>query len=396
MKINEPLEIYVHIPFCVKKCNYCDFLSYAAQDEEKEKYVDALLTQIRMVAAGLVPGMDAEDPDFEDREEKFKVSTVYIGGGTPTTLNDNQLKAIMDELFNSFDILPDAEITIEANPRTVDDNKLRVLKSAGVNRLSLGLQSADEEELKCLGRIHSFEDFENSFKMARAAGFTNISVDIMTAIPNQNEEILNNTIDKVLELGPEHISAYSLIIEEDTPFYELYGEMDEPVVGQEMERKLYYLCCDRLKKAGYIQYEISNFAKKGFEAKHNKGYWERKHYFGLGLGASSFFDCYRVTGCESISEYFKNPTAFESVNKLSLNDAMEEFMYLGLRKMEGVSKSEFNDTFSLKAGKSFDDIYKNRVSKLVKDGLLEENGDRLYLTSKGIDYGNFVFSQFLI
>lgn len=396
MKINEPLEVYVHIPFCVKKCNYCDFLSYAAQDEEKEKYVDALLTQIRMVAAGLVPGMDAEDPDFEDREEKFKVSTVYIGGGTPTTLSDNQLKAIMDELFNSFDILPDAEITIEANPRTVDENKLKVLKGAGVNRLSLGLQSSNEEELKCLGRIHSFEDFENSFKMARAAGFTNISVDIMTAIPNQNEEILNNTIDKVLELGPEHISAYSLIIEEDTPFYELYGEMDEPVVGQEMERKLYYLCRDRLKKAGYIQYEISNFAKKGFEAKHNKGYWERKHYFGLGLGASSFFDCYRVTGCESISEYFKNPTAFESVNKLSLNDAMEEFMYLGLRKMEGVSKSEFNDTFSLKAGKSFDDIYKNRVSKLVKDGLLEENGDRLYLTSKGIDYGNFVFSQFLI
>lgn len=395
MKISEPIELYIHIPFCVKKCNYCDFLSYAAEEEEKSAYVDALLTQIRMVGTGLVPGCDPDDPDFEEREEKFKASTVYIGGGTPTVLSKEQIEAILTQVRESFDILPDAEITMEANPGTIDSDKLSVMRSCGVNRLSLGLQSACEDELKCLGRIHSYEQFEKSFDDARNAGFDNISIDVMTALPEQDEERLRSTLMKVIGKNPEHISAYSLIIEEDTPFFEQYGDLEGPVVGEEMERKLYYLTREVLEQAGYIQYEISNFAKPGYEAVHNCGYWKRKHYFGLGLGASSFFDRYRVTGTESISEYFKNPCAFDTVTKLSDNDIMEEYMYLGLRMMEGVDKDSFNKEF-LSKGADFDSMYGKRVNKLIEDGLLKDENGRISLTWKGIDYGNFVFSQFLL
>jgi len=391
MKIKEPIQLYIHIPFCVKKCNYCDFLSYAAPCEEKEQYVEKLLEQIRVVASGTVPGSDPDDPPKE-REEKFKVSTVYIGGGTPTSLNENRLKEILCQLRESFDLLPDAEIAIEANPGTLSKEKLLVMRENGVNRLSLGLQSANEDELKALGRIHSFNDFVESYVNARKAGFDNISVDIMTALPRQSRDALSNTIEKVIELKPEHVSAYSLIIEEDTPFFDLYGDIDGPVVGEELERELYYFAKSRLEEAGYEQYEISNFARPGFESRHNTGYWRRTPYFGLGLGASSFFAGFRVTNTESISEYFKNPSAFSGCQKLSENDEMEEFMYLGLRMMKGVDISQFQRTF----GRDFDEVYGGRVDKLVKDGLLIKEGQALKLSKKGIDYGNFVFSQFLL
>lgn len=396
MKILEPLELYIHIPFCVKKCNYCDFLSYAAEEDERSAYVDALLTQIRMVGTGLVPGCDPEDPDFEERENKFKVSTIYIGGGTPTVLTKEQIASVLTQVRESFDILSDAEITVEANPGTVDPDKLKCMRDNGVNRLSLGLQSSCEDELKCLGRIHTYEQFEKCFNDARLAGFDNISVDVMTALPDQNEKKLRSTLMKVIEKNPEHISAYSLIVEEDTPFYEKYGDIEGPVVGEEMERKLYYLTREILEENGYMQYEISNFAKPGYEAVHNCGYWKRKHYFGLGLGASSFFDRYRVAGTESISEYFKNPCAFDNVSKLSDNDIMEEYMYLGLRMTEGISTTDFDREFAASMGTDFATLYGKKADKLIAEGLMKEENDRLSLTKKGIDYGNFVFSQFLL
>ena len=391
MKIKEPLELYIHIPFCKKKCNYCDFLSYPAPCEEREKYVESLLEQIRVVASGLVPGCDPDDfPD--ERDSKFKVSTVYIGGGTPSLLGDEQIEKILCQLKERFDILEDAEITMEANPGTLTMDKLIVMKKSGINRLSLGLQSANEEELKALGRIHSYQDFVESFENARKAGFDNISVDIMTALPEQNEEKLENTLAKVIEMNPEHISAYSLIIEEDTPFYDMYGDIDGPVVGEKLERELYYYTREQLEKAGYCQYEISNFAKKRYESRHNLGYWKRIPYFGLGLGAASFFAGFRVTNTESISEYFKNPCTFASCQRLSENDAMEEFMYLGLRMSDGVCEKDFYHEF----GKNLEEVYGKRISKLINDGLLEKIENRYRLTKKGIDYGNYVFSQFLL
>jgi len=391
MKIKEPIELYIHIPFCKKKCNYCDFLSYAAPCEEREAYVKALLEQIRIVASGIVPGCDPEDPP-EERESKFRVSTVYIGGGTPSLLSDEQISNILCQLKESFDILENAEITIEANPGTLTLGKLENMRKSGINRLSLGLQSVNEEELKVLGRIHNYDDFVESYVNARKAGFDNISVDIMTALPGQTKELLKATIDKVLDLNPEHISAYSLIIEEETPFFDLYGDIEGPVVGEDLERELYYYAKDRLSEAGFKQYEISNFAKPGYESRHNTGYWKRVHYLGLGLGAASFFAGFRVTNTESMSEYLKDPTTFMSVNRLSENDEMEEFMYLGLRMIKGVNTSEFYKAF----GREIDDVYGSRIQKLIDDELLSREDNIISLTNKGIDYGNHVFSQFLL
>ena len=386
-------EIYVHIPFCVRKCNYCDFLSYPADEKTKDKYVDALCDQIGIVGEGILPGKLIED---EDREDDFcfdyEISTVYFGGGTPTTLKMEQLKRVMCRIKEKFTLLPDAEITIEVNPGTVDKDDLIYLNRMGFNRLSIGLQSSNADELSLLGRIHSYEDFEYCFKAAREAGFLNINVDVMTALPNQTEEKLKNTLSKVIKLDPEHISAYSLIIEEDTPFYEKYGDIEGPVVGEETERRLYYMMRDTLNDAGYVRYEISNFAKEGYESRHNLGYWRRVPYFGLGLGAASFYDDVRVSNTESMSEYLKDPMAVGTMQRLTSRDAMEEFMFLGLRTTEGVFKREFFEKF----GAAADEIYARAITKLVGEGLLISEGGRYYLTDKGIDYGNYAFSQFLM
>lgn len=392
--LQEPVEIYIHIPFCKRKCNYCDFLSYSAQPEIRAKYVEALLDQIRVVGAGILPGDDPSNYDDDDSiiESKIKVCTVYIGGGTPSVLTPEQIDRILCQLKDSFDVLPDAEITMEANPGTLNKDAIKKLYNTGINRISLGLQSANADELEMLGRIHTYEQFEECYVNCRTAGFKNINVDIMTALPKQTPDTLTNTLSKVIALGPEHISAYSLIIEEETPFYELYGDIDGPVVGEETERKLYYLMRDKLIAAGYEHYEISNFAKSGFESRHNCGYWTRVPYLGLGLGASSFFDIYRVTNTESMSEYLKNPEAFSSCTRLSENDAMEEFMFLGLRMMKGVSRADFGARYN----STFDSVYGKVTDKLMAKGLLVADDDRIFLTKDGIDHGNFVFSQFLL
>lgn len=413
MKKDEPIEIYVHIPFCVKKCNYCDFLSYPADERIKDKYVDALCNQIGIVGAHILPGQNYpedentsedfffDEDDYEasflheanhDDSEKMKVSTVYFGGGTPTCLSTGQLERILCKLKEKFDFLPDTEVTIEVNPGTVSDYDLEYLCKMGFNRISIGLQSANEDELRALGRIHTYEDFVYCYKNARKAGFNNINVDVMTALPNQTQEKLLNTLNKVIKLSPEHISAYSLIIEEDTPFYELYGDIEGPVVGEKTERSLYYLMRDTLAAAGYLRYEISNFAKPGYESRHNTGYWKRIPYIGFGLGASSFYDNIRVSITESVSEYIKDPMTAASVQKLSQTDAMEEFMFLGLRMQKGVDKNDFKMQF----GRTAEDVFGRAITRLMEEGLLVSSDGRYYLTDKGIDYGNYAFSQFLM
>lgn len=377
------MEIYVHIPFCVKKCNYCDFLSAPSDEITRSTYVNTLIQEIRRKA-----------DLFEVKED---VTSVYFGGGTPSVLTEKQLEAILNTIRDEFPVKDNAEITIEVNPKTVDREKLHFLKNYGFNRLSVGMQSTHDDELKMLGRIHTYDDFMEAYIDARDAGFTNINVDVMTALPGQSREKLATTLKRVVGLNPEHISAYSLIIEPGTPFYETYGNIEGSVVGDELERELYRQCAKTLKENGYQQYEISNFSKRGFESRHNSGYWVRDMYLGLGLGASSCLK--NESGVEirsrnetSLEKYFTDPGNFAEWNELTEQDIIEETFFLGLRMTKGVNLREVSEKLNF----SPRELYKDTIDDLVSKGLLKDLGDTICLTDMGIDYGNYVFSRFLL
>ncbi len=379
------LELYLHIPFCVKKCNYCDFLSAPAEEETRAAYVDALLEEIR---------------GFEDPED-YEVVTVFFGGGTPSILPGQEIFRIMEALREKFSFRKRAEITLEANPGTVDKEKLSCYKKAGINRLSFGLQSADAEELKKLGRIHTWEKFLESFQLAREAGFSNINVDLMSALPGQTKESWEKTLRQVLALQPEHISAYSLIIEEGTPFYQLYekdverrdaGEEPELLPSEEEERAMYEATGRILKEQGYLHYEISNYAKPGRECRHNLGYWQRRDYLGFGLGASTLLNPVRYKNTEDLEAYLGGDFSKKEFFVLTKDNQIEETMFLGLRVLEGVSKEKFREQFSCELRV----VYRKELEKLEQEGLLEEEGDFVRLTSRGIDLSNPVLAEFLL
>ena len=379
------LELYLHIPFCVKKCNYCDFLSAPAEEETRAAYVDALLEEIR---------------GFEDPED-YEVVTVFFGGGTPSILPGQEIFRIMEALREKFSFRKRAEITLEANPGTVDKEKLSCYKKAGINRLSFGLQSADAEELKKLGRIHTWEKFLESFQLAREAGFSNINVDLMSALPGQTKESWEKTLRQVLALQPEHISAYSLIIEEGTPFYQLYekdverrdaGEEPELLPSEEEERAMYEATGRILKEQGYLHYEISNYAKPGRECRHNLGYWQRRDYLGFGLGASTLLNPVRYKNTEDLEAYLGGDFSKKEFFVLTKDNQIEETMFLGLRVLEGVSKEKFREQFSCELRVD----YRKELEKLEQEGLLEEEGDFVRLTSRGIDLSNPVLAEFLL
>ncbi len=379
------LELYLHIPFCVKKCNYCDFLSAPAEEETRAAYIDALLEEIR---------------GFEDPED-YEVVTVFFGGGTPSILPGQEIFRIMEALREKFSFRKGAEITLEANPGTVDKEKLSCYKKAGINRLSFGLQSADAEELKKLGRIHTWEKFLESFQLAREAGFSNINVDLMSALPGQTKESWEKTLRQVLALQPEHISAYSLIIEEGTPFYQLYekdverrdaGEEPELLPSEEEERAMYEATGRILKEQGYLHYEISNYAKPGRECRHNLGYWQRRDYLGFGLGASTLLNPVRYKNTEDLEAYLGGDFSKKEFFVLTKDNQIEETMFLGLRVLEGVSKEKFREQFSCELRV----VYRKELEKLEQEGLLEEEGDFVRLTSRGIDLSNPVLAEFLL
>ena len=379
------LELYLHIPFCVKKCNYCDFLSAPAEEETRAAYVDALLEEIR---------------GFEDPED-YEVVTVFFGGGTPSILPGQEIFRIMEALREKFSFRKGAEITLEANPGTVDKEKLVCYKKAGINRLSFGLQSADAEELKKLGRIHTWEKFLESFQLAREAGFSNINVDLMSALPGQTKESWEKTLRQVLALQPEHISAYSLIIEEGTLFYQLYekdverrdaGEEPELLPSEEEERAMYEATGRILKEQGYLHYEISNYAKPGRECRHNLGYWQRRDYLGFGLGASTLLNPVRYKNTEDLEAYLGGDFSKKEFFVLTKDNQIEETMFLGLRVLEGVSKEKFREQFSCELRV----VYRKELEKLEQEGLLEEEGDFVRLTSRGIDLSNPVLAEFLL
>lgn len=382
-KKRSEIELYIHIPFCVRKCQYCDFLSFAAPLETREQYVFMLCREMA---------------EWEKKEEVV-VSSVFLGGGTPSLLSEKQLEAIFTTLHENYQFTEDAEISIEANPGTVSESKLLLLRKCGVNRISFGLQSTQEEELKNLGRIHTFRQFLDSYEMARKAGFENINIDLMSALPGQSLSSWQTTLRKVAELSPEHISAYSLIIEEGTPFYEKYredeilrekGEKSLYLPDEETERRMYELTREILGEYGYHRYEISNYAKKGKECRHNIGYWTRKEYKGFGLGAASLVEEQRLRNTCDLKSYLKGKRV-EEAEKLEKEDQMEETMFLGLRMMQGVSMRQFYEQYGIE----MKEMYGETIERMKGLGLLEETGDYIRLTEEGISLSNYVMSEFV-
>ncbi len=386
------LELYIHIPFCVRKCLYCDFLSFAAPESAYQSYIDQLIAEIY-----------GQSVCFQES----CVTSIFLGGGTPSILPGEMILDVLEAVYRCFPMSDHVEITIEANPGTLTEHNLKLYRAGGINRISLGLQSANDEELKQLGRIHTYESFLKSFQRARQAGFTNINVDLMSALPGQSVQSWKNTLRKVLMLRPEHISAYSLIIEEGTPFYEHYGDALEPgkdrsenwppLPDEDSDREMYHLTRQLLAEYGYERYEISNYAKPGYECRHNAGYWTGVEYLGLGLGASSFIGNHRFHNVTDLQEYLsldlREPgVAAREIQELTKTDQMEEFMFLGLRMMGGVSGSEFLARF----GQNMWNVYGSVLTKLKDQGLIAVEPPMVRLTELGIDVSNRVFSEFLL
>lgn len=368
-------ELYIHIPFCIRKCAYCDFLSAPGSEEAKASYTEALLREIEAV-----------------KTEKREVSSIFVGGGTPSALSPSLMGDIFEKIHKSFSVAPDAEITIEANPGTLSKEKLFLYRNVGINRLSLGLQSPEAAELKRLGRIHTYEEFLESFSLAREAGFQNINVDLMCALPDQTYEGWVRNLRKVAALHPEHISAYSLIIEEGTPFAKRKLNLPD----EDTEYRMYEDTAGILAEYGYEQYEISNYAKKDLACQHNVGYWTRKEYLGLGLGAASLWGNQRFSNTSDFSLYLNNSGFPEKIRgdreTLSLEAEMSEFMFLGLRMTKGVSKAEFLEGF----GVPIECVYGKVLDKYKSVGLLEETEGRIFLTRAGIHVSNGVMAEFLL
>lgn len=386
------LALYFHIPFCLKKCNYCDFLSFGADSpladgKTKARYMDSLLRETVMRAE-----------DYRN----YRVVSVFVGGGTPSMVMPEFLSELMAVVREHYRLAEDAEITIEVNPGTVDERALRCYQQAGINRLSIGLQSADNGELAALGRVHTYGQFLGAYYIARRCGFSNVNVDIMSALPGQTLNGYLDTLDKVLALQPqpEHISAYSLILEEGTVLWEQAerGELELP--DEETDREMYSETKRILQKAGYVRYEISNYAKPGYECRHNCGYWRRKNYAGFGIGAASLIENERFKNGEDLRAYLVSPTGCQCDRQaLSLSEQMEEFMFLGLRMTAGVSAAEFAACF----GEEPEHVYGEVIKKNIGDGLLRwteglsgnSSDRRLALTEKGLDLANYVMAQFL-
>lgn len=373
------MELYLHMPFCVRKCAYCDFLSFPSGAETQRMYAKRLMKDIDVMGK---------------RYGEIPVETIFIGGGTPSVPDSALIVEIMEHVRHAFHVADGAEISMEANPGTVTQEKLTDYRKAGINRLSFGLQSANDRELKLLGRIHTWAEFLESFTLARECGFANLNIDLMSALPGQTCESWKETLSRVTELDPEHISAYSLIIEEGTPFGERYGSEEgrKLLPDEDSEREMYHETKRFLKDCGYERYEISNYAKPGRECRHNIGYWTGVPYLGLGLGASSYLDGCRFTVNPDMKQYLEEkPGMFADIEKLTKKDMEEEFFYVGLRMTAGVSLSEFERRFGISAK----EVYPGLMETFVKEKAARFEGDRFVLTDYGLDVSNYIMALFL-
>lgn len=386
MNKKQELGIYIHIPFCAKKCYYCDFVSYPNMKEKQKEYVEALKKEIKSY-------------DLQN----YNITTIYIGGGTPSYIESEYIVEVLEYIKSKLNAnetkFENMEITIEVNPGTVTKEKLLDYKKVGINRLSIGLQSTNDRLLKQIGRIHKYQDFLQTYNLARNVGFTNINIDLMLGLPNQSIKDLKESIEKVISLQPEHISIYSLIVEEGTKLYKQIetGELQLP--EEELERKMYWYTKSKLELAGYKHYEISNYAKPKRESKHNSNCWEQKQYIGIGASAHSYLDNIRYCNESNLKEYISNMENVEAdfeekyiVNeRQNLEDRKNEFMLLGLRKIDGVSIAMFKEKYV--ENPIF--RYRDSLEKLVNEGLVLIDGDMIKLTNKGLDLANIVWEEFI-
>lgn len=454
MKNKNELGIYIHIPFCVHKCIYCDFLSSPADVHTRKQYVRALINEIYLTREGKCANkliknvLQGDNTSYEDMEEQAVngltsdyalydtvcmadyektimqedisgcvddiksenwhiVTSIFIGGGTPSAIDAEDISDILDAVRNNYNVSDKAEITIECNPGTMDKKKAAIYRKAGINRISFGLQSTDNNELRMLGRIHTYEQFMESYKIAREAGFDNINIDLMSALPGQTMESFKAVLEKALSLGAEHISVYSLIVEEGTRLSDNIDSFPQ-IPSDDEDRQMYYMTKEMLSSYGYEQYEISNYAQKGYECKHNLKYWERCDYLGFGIGAASLYGGRRYTNISDIGRYMDvlaeitNALDKSYVNELlqirtdmeelSKEDEMSEYMFLGLRKTKGIDITDFKEEF----GTDIKDIFGEAIEDNIASGLLIHDGNCLYLSKRGIDISNTVMSDFIL
>ena len=384
------IGLYVHIPFCKQKCYYCDFVSYANKQEMVEQYINCLNKEI------IKYGTENKIMSAHGLEPEYIIKTIYIGGGTPSFIDENYILSIIKTIKQNFKINENAEITIEVNPGTANKDKLQAYKNCGINRLSIGLQAVQDQILKKIGRIHTYQNFETTYQNAKDVGFNNINVDLMIDLPDQTLEDVKESVKTILSLKPEHISVYSLILEENTKMYEMVNSKAVNIASDEEERQMYWYVKQTLGKNKYYQYEISNFAKPGFEAKHNLDCWNQKEYIGVGAAASSFIDNKRYSNTSNLNQYINNIESNTSNLNLQLEEnldyisQMNEYMMLGLRKIEGVNIFEFERKFN----KNPIVMYSTILEKLNHEGLIEVNGTNIRLTNKGIDFANLVWEEF--
>ena len=375
------LGLYIHIPFCVEKCFYCDFNSYKIQNKnEKKEYIKNLKKEINLYK--------------EEFKDKY-FDTIFLGGGTPSILEGEELEEIFNEIYKNFSILKDAEITIECNPGTLTKKKLQTMKKCGVNRLSIGLQTTQNKNLKYIGRIHTYEIFEKNYKEALEVGFENINIDLMYSLPNQSFDEYKESLDKVIRLSPTHISSYSLILEENTKLHKMYENKEFELNSDELDIKIYDYTIDKLKENGYNHYEISNYSKNNYECKHNIIYWKCENYLGLGAGASGYINNIRYKNVDSINDYNRllknNQKPIEEINKLTSKDKIEEAIIMNLRMTEGIDILEFNKKYDI----NFKEKYNNILEKLKYENLIIEKNNRVFFTRRGRQISNTVLIEFL-
>lgn len=374
------LGLYIHIPFCVKKCKYCDFNSFKLNVDEKRGYLNSLKREMEL---------------YKENLEDKSIDSVFVGGGTPSILNEEEIKILFQNIKNNFQIKDSAEITMECNPGTLTLNKLKTMKECGVNRLSIGLQAVQNNHLEYIGRVHTYEEFEKNYYQAKEVGFENINIDLMYALPNQSKEDWMESLEKVVNLNPTHISAYSLILEENTELFNMYEKHEFKLLDEDTDIEMYEYTINYLKSNGYNQYEISNYAKKGFECKHNILYWKCENYVGLGVSASGFLNETRYNNLCELDKYEniirsgKKPIEWEE--KLSIKDEIEESIFLGLRMNEGIKFKDFYEKYNL----NFEEEYKNEIDKLKKMELIETKDEGMKLTQKGREISNSVFVEFM-
>ena len=374
----EELGIYIHIPFCKSKCYYCDFTSYTNKEEQIESYIQEVMQEIVQY-------------DFS----QYNVTTIYIGGGTPSYIDAKYIEQLLLELqkrlLENQMKWEEIEITIEVNPGTITRQKLEVYRQVGINRISIGLQSTNDKLLKQIGRIHNYQQFLEAYQLVQEIGFSNINIDLMIGLPNQTIQDIKQSLEEIEKLNPNHVSVYSLIVEEDTKMEKLIEEGKLQLPEEETERQMYWYVKNQLELKGYKHYEISNFAKPGKESKHNVNCWEQKQYIGLGATAHSYLNGVRYSNSafpEGRKWSFKDKKIEEQQN---LEDKKKEYMLIGLRKIEGVSIQKFKEKY--RDNPIF--LFHNEIERLVEEGLLEVDGDWIRLTRKGIDFANLVWEEFI-